>query len=104
MPDSFAPLIAIAQRGTPFTASDGQAFVRLNAPSSQGFYILPVRSRAYREWFFHEFFTQYETLPPSRAFHAILNHLEAEANHNDPNQRLAVWRLVGPRGRRLGVY
>jgi hypothetical protein len=98
LPDSFAPLIAIAQRGTPFTASDGQAFVCLNAPLSEGFYILPVRSRAYREWFFHAFFAQYETLPPSRAFHAILNHLEAEANHNDPNQRLAVWRRVGSRG------
>ena len=33
MPDPFAPLIDIARRGTPFTASDGQAFVRLSAPS-----------------------------------------------------------------------
>jgi hypothetical protein len=41
--DPFAPLIAIAQRGIPFTAADGQAFVRLNAPSLEGFYILPVR-------------------------------------------------------------
>jgi hypothetical protein len=98
MPDPLSPLIAIARQGIPFTSSDGQAFVRLNAPSSEGFYILPVRSRAYREWFFHEFFAQYETLPPSRAFHAVLNHLEAEANHNEPNQRLAVWRRVGSRG------
>ena len=37
MLDPFAPLIAIAQRGIPFTASDGQAFVRLNAPSPRGF-------------------------------------------------------------------
>ena len=65
MPDPFAPLIAIAHRGIPFTASDGQAFVCLNAPSSEGFYILPVRSRA---------------------FHSLLNHLEAEANHNLQNQ------------------
>src|ERR1039458_1729612 len=98
MPDPFAPLIAIAHRGIPFTASDGQAFVRLNAPSSEGFYILPVRSRAYREWFFHEFFAQFETLPPSRAFHSLLHHLEAEANHDLQNQRLAVWRRVGCRG------
>jgi hypothetical protein len=98
MLDPFAPLLSIAQRGLPFTASDGQAFVRLNAPSSQGFYILPVRSRAYREWFFHEFFAQYDTLPGSHAFHAILNHLEAEANHSEQDQRLAVWRRVGCRG------
>jgi putative DNA primase/helicase len=101
MPDPFAPLIAIAQRGLPFTASDGQAFVRLHAASPEAFYILPVRSRAYREWFFHEFFVQYDTLPTSRAFHSILNHLEAEANHNERNQRLAVWQRVGCRGGRL---
>jgi hypothetical protein len=101
MRDPFAPLIAIARRGIPFTASDGQAFVRLNAPSLEGFYILPVRSRAYREWFFHEFYAQYDSLPGSHAFHAILSHLEAEANHNRQNQRLAVWRRVGSRGGRL---
>jgi hypothetical protein len=96
LPDPFAPLIAIARCGTPFTAADGQAFVRLSAPSG-GFFILPVRSRAYREWFFREFFAQYDTLPASRAFHAILNHLEAEANHHEQHQRLAVWRRVGCR-------
>ena len=101
MLDPFAPLIAIAQRGIPFTASDGQAFVRLNAPSLEAFYILPVRSRAYREWFFHQFYAQYDTLPTSRAFHSVLNYLEAEANHNQQNQRLAVWRRVGSRGGRL---
>jgi hypothetical protein len=94
----FAPLIAIAQRGIPFTASDGQAFVRLTTPSLEAFYILPVRSRAYREWFFHQFYTQYDTLPASRAFHSVLNHLEAEANHDAQNQHLAVWRRVGCRG------
>ena len=98
MPDPYAPLFDIAHRGVPFTASDGQAFVRLNAPSSGGFYILPVRSRAYREWFFHQFYAQYDTLPPSRAFFSILNHLEAEANHSGQNQQLAVWRRVGCRG------
>jgi hypothetical protein len=101
MRDPFAPLIAIARRGIPFTASDGQAFVRLNAPSPGAFYILPVRSRAYREWFFHQFYAQYDTLPTSRAFHSVLNHLEAEASHNQQNQRLAVWRRVGCRGGRL---
>src|ERR1039458_3328026 len=54
-----APLIEIARRGVPFTASDGQAFVRLGVPSG-GFYILPVRSPAYRDWFFHEFFNLYD--------------------------------------------
>src|ERR1035437_887672 len=80
MNNPFAPHLAIAQRGWPFAAADGQAFVRLANPSSGGFYILPVRSRAYRDWFLHEFYVQHDTLPTSRAFHAILNHLEAEAH------------------------
>jgi len=90
--------MAIARLGLPFTATDGQAFVRLHAPSPGAFYILPVRSRAYREWFFHQFYVQYDTLPASRAFHSVLNHLEAEANHDARNQHLAVWRRVGCRG------
>jgi hypothetical protein len=98
LPDPFAPLISIARRGLPFTAPDGQAFVRLSGPGLGSFYILPVRSRAYRDWFFHEFFNQFDTPPASRAFHSILNHLEAEANHDEQNQRLAVWRRVGCRG------
>lgn len=41
-------LLSIARRGVPFTSGDGQAFVRLEEPSSGGFFILPVRSPAYR--------------------------------------------------------
>jgi hypothetical protein len=97
MNDPFAPLIAIAQRGIPFTSSDGQAFVRLPVPSG-GFYILPVRSPSFRDWFFREFFAQYRTLPGSHSFHAVLNHLEAAAGNDGENQRLSVWRRVGSRG------
>ena len=37
MHNPFAPLIAIAQQRIPFTASHGQAFFRLNAPSPRRF-------------------------------------------------------------------
>ena len=46
-----AELLHIARRGIPFTSTDGQAFVRLDEPSSGGFFILPVRSPAFRHWF-----------------------------------------------------
>ncbi|HEV3202597.1 MAG TPA: hypothetical protein VGZ73_32110 [Bryobacteraceae bacterium] len=97
MKDPLAPLLAIAHQGMPLTARDGQTFIRLGAPSG-GFYIFPIRSRAYRDWFLHTFYAEYDTLPTSRAFHAILNHLEAEANQNGPEDRFAVWRRVGTRG------
>src|SRR5258708_5500100 len=93
---SVAPLIPIAQRGLPFTSADGQAFVRLDA-SNGGFYILPVRSPAYREWFLHRFFAEHDALPSPQAFCAILNHLEAQASQGE-NQRFLVWRRVGSRG------
>jgi hypothetical protein len=89
--------LAIAEHGIPFTAADGQAFVRLAVPSG-GFFILPVRSPAYRDWFFHEFYCRHDSLPTPNAFQAILNHLEAQANHHDENQRLGVFRRVGARG------
>ena len=88
-----APLLAIAQQGLPFTATDGQAFVRLRLPTG-GHYILAVRSRAYRDWFFYRFYAQYDSLPSANAFHAVLNHLEAQANENDHNQHLSVYRRV----------
>ena len=96
---SIAPLLRIASQGVPFTAADGQAFVRLPVHSSGGFYILPVRSPAYRDWLFYRFFAEYDTLPTAHAFHALLNHLEAQANENEDNQRLSVFRRVGARGR-----
>jgi hypothetical protein len=41
MHSPFAPLIAITQRGIPFTASAGQASVRPNAPLPRRFPHLP---------------------------------------------------------------
>jgi putative DNA primase/helicase len=91
-------LLRIARRGIPFTSSDGQAFVRLDEPSSGGFYILPVRSPAFRHWFFSRFFSEYDSVPTAHAFNTVLNHLEAQAHQAGDNQCLAVWRRVGARG------
>jgi hypothetical protein len=93
-----AQLLHIARRGIPFTSTDGQAFVRLDEPSSGGFFILPVRSPAFRYWFFYHFYAEFDSLPTSHAFHAVLDHLEAQAHYAGENQSLSVWRRVGARG------
>jgi hypothetical protein len=97
-PSPLARLLKIAQRGEPFTAADGQAFVRLRDPATKGFFVLPVRSPAYREWFFYHYFDAFDCLPSPFAFHVLLHHLEAQARHLDDHQGLAVWRRVGSRG------
>jgi len=56
--DPFAPLAAVAEPGLAFTALDGQAFVRLPVASG-GFFNLPVRSAAFRDWFYCEFYGRY---------------------------------------------
>jgi hypothetical protein len=94
-PSSLAPLIDIAGQAVAFTSLDGQAFVRLPGSGFTGFYILPVRSRAFRNWFFYQFFSRYQTVPTVNAFHAMLNHLEAQGAENDHNRGLAVFRRVG---------
>ena len=95
---SLEPLISIARRGLPFTSPDGQAFVRLDSACSDGSYILPVRSPEYRNWFFAQFFAEYETIPSSYAFRAILQHLEAQADADPANRCCNVFRRVGARG------
>src|ERR1035437_4291256 len=61
-PSGFDALLHIAQRGIPFTAVDGRAFMRVPAQS----------------------FSAYDTIPTAHAFSAILHYLEAQAAR-DPN-------------------
>ena len=99
-PNPFARHFAIVERCLPFTAEDGQAFVRLPVPTAGGFSTLPVRSPAFRDWFFYEFSARHDSLPTSRQFPALLNYLEARANYYEAgNLRLAVFRRVGRLGK-----
>ena len=95
----FTKLLRIADRGLAFTSSDGRPFFRLPVVSSGGYQILPLRSLAFRNWFFASYYGDYDSLPTSSGFRATLYHLEAQANFNPGNQRLAVWQRVGSRGR-----
>ena len=95
-------LTELIQACEPFTAWGGQAFVRLPAPSSQGVYILPIRSQAFRHWLHHQFYVRHSTLPPAHALHRLLLHLEAEAHEYDHiRTSLPVFRRVASQGPRL---
>jgi hypothetical protein len=94
---SVAPIVPIAQQTLPFTATDGQAFVRLTY-SSGGWFTLPVRSQAFREWFFAAFYRDFGTPPTQSAYRMLLNHLESQATVDPLNQRRQVWRRIGSRG------
>src|ERR1017187_4390266 len=84
-PSGFDAFLRIAERGTPFTAADGRAFLNVPTPSSGGHRPLPLRSRAFRQWFFDQCFAQCDTIPTAHAFGAILHHLEAQAAR-DPDR------------------
>src|ERR1035437_198110 len=83
-PSSFDAFLRIAQRGVPFTAVGGRAFMRVPAQSFGGYRTLSIRSRAFRQWFFDQSLSGYETIPTAHAFSAILHYLEAQAAR-DPN-------------------
>src|ERR1035437_3940674 len=83
-PSGFDAFLRIAQRGVPFTSVGGRAFMRVPAQSFGGYRPLSIRSRAFRQWFFDQSFSGYETIPTAHAFSAILHYLEAQAAR-DPN-------------------
>src|SRR5438067_7544496 len=87
------PFINLLTPCEPFTATDGQSFVRLPCPSG-GRYILPVRSAAFRNWYLYQCYAQLEVHPTPRQFRAVLDHLEAAAFADPRCQRLAVYRRV----------
>lgn len=98
-PAGFASFDLILQRTAPFTSDDGRAFVSISAGSPNGYLTLPVRSRAFREWFFAESYAAYETIPTAHAFGAILHHLEAQAAADPRTRSIRVLRRVDSRSR-----
>jgi hypothetical protein len=60
-PSGFDAFLRIAHRGVPFTAVDGRAFMTVPALSS-GYHTFPIRSRAFRRWFFDQCLSDYDTI------------------------------------------
>ena len=84
-PSGFHAFLRIADRGVPFLAVGGRAFMTVPALSS-GYHTFPIRSRAFRQWFFRQCVSDYDTIPTAHAFSAILRYLDAQAAR-DPNTR-----------------
>src|ERR1017187_5554336 len=94
-PDPFAKFAAIVEPCFTFTAEDGQPFIRIPIDCG-GCFSLPVRSRAFHDWYFFQFYGRYDYLPPPREFYALVDHLEGRANYYDErSRRLPVFRRVG---------
>jgi len=80
-----------------FVAADGRAFVSVPASSPGGLLHLPVRSDAFRDWYFAQTNGTLNRIPTGRTFSMICQYLEADAARI-PDNRWNVYRRVGPAG------
>jgi hypothetical protein len=96
-PSGFQSFLCIARSGVPFTSVDGRAFMTVPAQFS-GYRTLPIRSRAFRQWFFDQSLSEYETIPTDRAFSAILHYLEAQAARDPGTCKIRIPYRVDSRG------
>jgi len=78
-PKGFNDLLPIADRGFPFTATDGRAFFAVRVLGGRGRRFLPLRSRAFRNWFFDQCYSLSGLIPTLHLFRSLLVHLEAQA-------------------------
>src|ERR1035437_1729096 len=97
-PSGFDAFLRIAQRGVPFTAVGGRAFLRVPAQSFGGYRTLSIPSRAFRQWVFDQSFSAYDTIPTAHAFSAILHYLEAQAARDPSACNIRVPYRVDSRG------
>jgi hypothetical protein len=80
-----------------FVADDGRAFISVPACEPGGLVHLPVRSDAFRDWYFAQTNGTIDRLPSPRTFSAICQFLEADAARI-PDNRCHVNRRVGEAG------
>ena len=86
----FDQFLNVAQRTSPFLASGGRAFATVNAPIPVGVLALPIRSRAFRQWFFDQCYSTCNTIPTGQTFAAILHHLDAQAARDPADRNIVV--------------
>ena len=97
-PPGFEAMAEIARRCVPFTASDGRAFAQIPAEGSTGHKSMPVRSRAFREWFFAQHNGEHGVIPGQQAFSSLRYHLEAEGARDSGCRHIRVGRRIDSRG------
>jgi hypothetical protein len=84
-------VLHIAGRATPFVSIGGRAFVTVPA-DNLGFRAFPIRSRAFRDWFYAQYYADHETVPSAHAFSHAVHHLSAQAarDHRTTHVRVAM--------------
>src|ERR1017187_4080585 len=97
-PSGFDAFLRIAERGTPFTALGGRAFITVPAQFSSGYLTFPIRSCPFRQGVFLQCFSLYDTSPAAHALSAILPHLEAPAGRDPQHCNIGVPCRVASRG------
>jgi hypothetical protein len=63
-----------------------------------GFHTFPIHSRGFRQWFFDQSFSDYETIPTAHAFSAILRHLDTQAARDPFTRNIRVPYRIDSRG------
>src|SRR5690242_9245785 len=91
MPE-LASLIDIARESAPFVATDGQAYVSVPVPPGG---VFPVRSTAFRNWFYYRVYVKHDTIPSTNAYQGILNLLESQAAAWESNRVTVSRRIAG---------
>ena len=98
----FDELLRIANRTTPFSSSDGRAFVHI--PIGPARRTLPVRSAEFRDWFLMMASSEHErVVPTNQQFNAICRHLEAEATRYEHSVGVRVFRRVANRENKIQI-
>ncbi len=91
---NFDRFLDIARRARPFLSSGGRAFATVPA-QPPGCLSLPLRSRAFRQWFYDQCYSAFDTIPSAQTFAAILHHLDAQAARDPQTCNIRVPFRVG---------
>jgi hypothetical protein len=93
----FDALLRITASGRPFIAIGGRTFMTVPNISS-GYRTFPIRSRAFRQWFFDQCLSDFDTIPTTHAFNAILNFLDTAVARDYTTRDIRVpYRIDFPR-------
>ena len=94
------PLDRLLENLTPFRAADGRTFVHIPPSACFGPRSFPVRSRAFRDWFFDHAYTTLDRYPSQPLLHSAISHLEAQAARDPSRHRIPTALRIVAQGSR----
>ena len=85
MSQSLVKAQRIVDRLNVFTSVANRPFVHVPCPENvTASRAVPLRSSAFRNWFFGQYWSEYDAFPSTQAFHSVLHHLEGRAFPREP--------------------